>query len=143
MSKTQKMKWTAFKKSILLNVILFVILYFSVEINKTYLRPLFHNNETLDFLTGIFPNFIAALIISLFALTPLKKRNISIKKSRIFFYIFSILVFLALAIEEIRPYADVSKVSDTFDIIASAVGSIFAIILFELFYPKKQNEKKI
>ena len=55
-----------------------------------------------------------------------------IKHGRLVVYLSSIAVFAILMIEELKPMWGASTHYDTFDIIASAVGSIITIITYEL-----------
>jgi glycopeptide antibiotics resistance protein len=96
-----------------INLILFAILYFSVTFNKEYIRPVYGGTPFLGILTGSFSNFMAAFIISLFPLAPLIAKKTGVKKS--------------------------SKVYDIYDIIASGLGSVLAILLFEIFLRVKAN----
>ena len=120
------------KKYIAINLILFAILYLSVEFNKEFIRPLYSGSPFLGILTGSFPNFIAAYIISLFPIAAILAKRLNVKKSRLLIYIFAVVVFLILTVEEFQPFFDASTVYDIYDIIANGVGSIIAIITFEL-----------
>ena len=120
-------------KYIAINLILFVLLYFSVSLNKEYLRPLSENKKILGIVTGSFPNFIAAFLISLFTVTFILAKELEIKKSRFLFYSGSLIVFIILTIEEVKPFFNASTVYDTYDIIANGLGSLIAILTFELF----------
>ena len=120
------------KKYIAINLILFAILYLSVEFNKEFIRPLYSGSPFLGILTGTFPNFIAAYIISLFPIAAILAKRLNVKKSRLLIYIFAVVVFLILTVEEFQPFFDASTVYDIYDIIANGVGSIIAIITFEL-----------
>ena len=117
-------------KIIGINLILFALLYGLVSLNKEILRPEFSHISLISILTGSFPNFIAAYIISLaFANAVLIRKP---KNGRLIVYVGSVLVFTILAIEEIYPMWGASTYYDPFDILASGVGSILAIITFEL-----------
>ena len=118
------------KKVIVINAFLFAALFGLVSLNKEILRPALNNSSLLKYLTGCFPNFIAAYIISLFFVSAVLIRKM--KYGRPLVYISSIAVFAILMIEEIKPMWGANTYYDTFDIIASAVGSIIAIITFEL-----------
>jgi hypothetical protein len=120
-------------KYIAINLILFALLYFSVSLNKEYIRPLFENKPILGIITGSFPNFIAAYFISLFPIAFILAKELNVNKSRFLFYIVAIIVFIILTIEEVKPFFDASEVYDTYDIMANGLGSIFAILTFELF----------
>ncbi len=121
------------KISIAINFILFAILYFSVSFNKEFIRPIYGSTPIIGILTGSFSNFMAAYIISLFPFSPILAKQIDLVKSRLIVYLVAALAFILLTIEEIKPYADASTVYDIYDIIASGLGSIFAILTFEIF----------
>ena len=120
-------------KYIAINLILFALLYFLVSLNKEYIRPLFENKPFLGIVTGSFPNFIAAYIISLFPFAFILAKELNIRKSRFLFYTVTIIVFIILTIEEIKPFFNASTVYDIYDIMANGLGSVFAILTFELF----------
>ncbi len=86
---------------------------------------------------------MAAYIISLFPIAPILAKKIEIKKARLIIYTISILVFVILTIEEIKPFVSASKTYDIYDITASAIGSTLSIISFEflLWYKTKSKWK--
>ena len=112
------------------NLVLFALLYGLVSLNKGILRPEFSHISFISILTGSFPNFIAAYIISLAFVNAVLIRKP--KNGRIVVYVSSVLVFTILAIEEINPIWGASTYYDPFDILASGLGSISSIITFEL-----------
>jgi len=118
------------KKVIAINAIIFAALFGLVSLNKEVLRPASNNSSILNILTGCFPNFIAAYLISLASVSAVLIRKF--KHGRFIVYAFSIAVFAILMIEELKPMWGASTYYDTFDIIASAVGSIIAILTYEL-----------
>jgi NhaP-type Na+/H+ and K+/H+ antiporter len=118
------------KKVIAINAILFAALFGLVSLNKEILRPALNNSSLLKILTDCFPNFIAAYLISLASVSAVLIRKF--KHGRLFVYTFSIAVFAILMIEELKPMWGASTYYDTFDIIASGVGSTFAIFTYEL-----------
>ncbi len=124
------------KKYIITNILLFALLYLSVIFNKEYIRPNYNNTEIIGIITGSFSNFMAAYIISLFSVSPLLASKIKTKKARIIFYTISVIVFILLMIEELKPFVDASKTYDIYDILASGLGSLFAILTFEVFFNK-------
>ena len=132
------------RKYLAINLILFAILYLSVTFNKEYIRPIYGHSPIIGIITGSFSNFMAAYIISLFPVSPIFSKNIEIKKARIIIYTISALVFLILTVEEIHPMWGASTQYDLFDIFASGVGSILAILTFELLtiWNKKRIAKK-
>jgi hypothetical protein len=131
------------RKYIAVNLILFAILYLSVTFNKEFIRPVYGNLPIIGIITGSFPNFIAACIISLFPVSPIISKKINIKKARIIVYAFSTLVFLILTAEEIHPMWGASTQYDLFDILASAVGSLLAILTFEIVINWRKRKHKI
>jgi hypothetical protein len=118
------------KKVIAINAFLFAALFGLVSLNKEILRPALNNSGLLKILTGCFPNFIAAYLISLASVSAVLIRNF--KHGRLIVYSFSIIVFAILMIEELKPMWGASMYYDTYDIIASGVGSILAILTYEL-----------
>jgi hypothetical protein len=94
------------------------------------LRPEFSHISFISILTGSFPNFIAAYIISLAFVNAVLIRKP--QNGRLIVYVGSVLVFTILAIEEINPMWGASTYYDPFDILASGLGSILSIITFEL-----------
>jgi hypothetical protein len=129
--KANKMKFIA------INLALFAFLYLSVSFNKEYIRPVYGSMPFWGIVTGSFSNFMVAFIMSLFSVTPILANGLSIKKARLIFYTIAILVFVLLTIEELKPFADASKVYDIYDIIASDLGSVIAVLTFEIFFRKK------
>jgi hypothetical protein len=113
-----------------INLALFALLYGLVSLNKGILRPEFSHSSFISILTGSFPNFIAAYMISLAFVNAVLIRKP--KNGRIVVYVSSVLVFTILAIEEIIPIWGASTYYDPFDILASGLGSISSIITFEL-----------
>ena len=118
------------KRVITINAILFAALFGLISFNKEFLRPTLNNSELIKILTGCFPNFIAAYIISTAAVTAVVIRKI--KHGRLIVYTSSIVVSAILIIEELKPMWGASEHFDTYDIIASVVGSFLAIMTFEL-----------
>ena len=130
------------KRYVAVNLILFVILYLSVAFNKEFMRPVYGHSPILGIITGSFSNFMAAYIMSLLPIAPMLAKSVEIKKARLIFYSISIFVFIILTIEELKPFVSASKTYDIYDIIASGLGSIVAIITFEIII-KKWRTKKI
>ena len=84
---------------------------------------------------------MVAYIMSLFPIAPILAKKIDIQKARLIFYAISIIVFLILTIEELKPFVDASKTYDIYDIIASGLGSITAILTFEIFISRIIKKK--
>ena len=115
---------------IIINVFLFTALYGLVTLNKEILRPTLDSSNILKVLTGCFPNFIAAYLISLASVSAVLVRKP--KRGRLIIYVSSIAIFIILMIEELKPIWGASTHYDSFDIIASGVGSLLAMITFEI-----------
>ncbi len=115
---------------IAINLILFALLYGLITFNKEVLRPELSQISFINILTGSFPNFIAAYIISLGFVNAVLMRKL--QSGRLLVYLGSVLVFTILAIEEIHPIWGASTIYDSFDIWASGLGSILSIVTFEL-----------
>ncbi len=135
------MNWKSKKKVIIINAFLVAALFGLVSLNKEFLRPVFNNSNVLKVLTGCFPNFIAAFIISLASVTAVLVRKLN--RGRLIVYLSSIAVFIILMMEELTPMWGASTHYDSFDIIASGVGSLLAIVTFELLtlISKKEESK--
>ena len=131
------------RKYLAINLILFAILYFSVSFNKEFIRPVYGQSPIIGILTGSFSNFMAAYIFSLFPIAPIIAKNIKIKKGRLIIYVVSILVFIILTIEELKPMWGASTQYDLFDILASGLGSLLAILTFEIFIGKIVKNKNL
>ena len=117
-------------KIIGINLVQFALLFGLVSLNKKILRPGFGHISFVTILTGSFPNFIAAYIISLaFANAVLIRKP---QNGRLIVYLGSVLVFVILAIEEITSMWGASTHFDSFDILASGLGSLLSVTTFEL-----------
>ena len=125
-------------KIIVVNLFLFAILFGLISLNKEIIRPLYNHTLLMKILTGSFPNFIAAYIVSAFFVNGviIKKP----KNGRLIVYTASVIAFLLLAIAELKPFLGVSDVFDYFDIIASGLGALFGILTFELIVFKKSKK---
>ncbi len=129
------------RKYLAINLILFAFLYLSVTFNKEFIRPVYGSLPVIGIVTGSFSNFMAAYIISLFPVSQIISKKIKIEKARIIVYAVSTLVFLLLTVEEIHPMFGASTQYDLFDIMASAVGSVLAILTFELLINWRKTAK--
>ncbi len=136
------MNWKSKKKVLVINAFLVAVLFGLVSLNKEVLRPALNSSHLLRILTGCFPNFIAAYLISLAFVSAVLIRKL--KRGRLIIYLWSIAVFVILMVEEIKPMWGASTQYDTFDIIASGVGSTLAILTFELItmLGKKRNLRR-
>jgi len=133
------MNWKNKKKVLVINAVLFAILFGLVSFNKEILRPALISSQFLIILTGCFPNFIAAFIISLASVSAVLIRQL--KNGRLIIYLWSITVFGILMIEEFKPMWGASTQYDTFDIIASGIGSALAILSYELLILLRKKKK--
>ena len=126
---------------VVINSFLFAALFGLVTLNKELLRPALSNTYFLNILTGCFPNFIAAYLISLAFVSAVLIRKP--KSGRLIIYVSSIIVFIILTIEEFKPMWGASTHYDPFDILASGVGSLLAILTFEVivFLRRSRNGK--
>lgn len=105
---------------------------------KFYLRTLHFTNGFIKFLLGIYPNFIAGLIIPMLFL--FKYQSIPLNKVKSFDIKIKLIVLIStsfLIFEEFRPTFASSKTFDYWDIIFSVIGSL----LFLLIYQKIKNKK--
>ena len=124
------------KRILIFNSILFAILFLSITFNKEVLRPLYGHIQFVGVIIGSLPNFIAAFIISLcFVNRAVTKK---LKHERLIVYAISFLVFMILTVEEFKPMWGASTHYDLFDIIASGIGSLMAIAIFELLVSKRK-----
>lgn len=126
------------KKIIVINLFLFALLFGLVSLNKEFIRPLFCQISFLKILTGCFPNFIVAYIISIYLVNAVVINEP--KHSRFIVYIGSFLVFVILTVEELKPMWEVSTYYDSFDILASGVGALLSILTFEIIVWKKKSK---
>lgn len=124
------MNWKNKKKVIVINAVLVAALFGLISFNKELLRPALSSSGFLRIITGCFPNFIAAYLISLASVSAVIIRKL--KRGRTSIYLWSFVVFTILLIEELKPMWGASTHYDTFDIIASGVGSTLAILTYEL-----------
>ena len=131
------MKIQGKKRILTFNAVLFAILFLSITFNKETLRPLYGHTAFIGTITGCFPNFMAAFIISLCFVNGIVTKKP--KHERLIVYISSILVFIILAVEELMPMWGASTHYDLFDIIASGIGSLLAITIFELIISRRKN----
>ena len=105
------------------------VLIVCFALNAFFREHLIGGYEILDIILGSLPNFIAVLIISI-TLTD-KKKVVGIYK-----YIIILTVTFLLVLEEFFPTFTGNKVFDLYDILASVLGGLIAIIL-TLFYSSK------
>ena len=125
-----------------INILLFALLFGLVTLNKEYFRPYFSNSTLAKIITGSFPNFIAAYIISLGAVNPILTRKP--RFGRMIVYISTFMISTILTIEEFTSIVGTNKQYDNYDIIVSVLGSILAILIYEsINYRQKNRLNKI
>ena len=124
------------QRIIVFNLLLFALLFGLISLNKELLRPLYSNIPIIKVLTGSFPNFIAAYIISLTFVNVVVIREL--KYGHLIVCLSSLLIFTILTIEEFKPMWGASTRYDLFDIFASGLGSLLAILTFELVVLKRK-----
>lgn len=127
-------------KLIGINILLFIILFGLVTINKHFFRPTFNHSHFALVLTGSFPNFIAAYLISLCVVNAVLIRKP--KFGRQIIYVLSFIVMAILIIEEIKSIWGASTQFDIYDIIGSAIGSLLAILTYEYLNFRQKNKLK-
>jgi len=127
------------KQIVIINIFLFALLFGLVSLNKEVLRPHFNHIAFINILTGSFPNFIAAYIISFALINAVLTKNP--KHGRVIVYVSSALVFIILTIEEFKPMWGASEYFDTYDILASGLGSLLSISTFEIMVFFRKHEK--
>ena len=124
------------KKIIAINAFLLAALFGLISLNKEILRPALNSAGLLKVLTGCFPNFIAAYLISLAFVSAVLIRKF--KYGRLIVYSCSIVIFSVLMMEELIPMWGASEYYDLYDIVASGVGSLLSILTYELFILSKK-----
>ena len=116
------------KKIIVINFLLIAVLFGLVSLNKEIIRPALSNSTIANILTGSFPNFIAAYLIGLAFVNAVLIRKP--KYGRLIVYTSSIVIFTILTFEELRPMWGASTYYDSFDILASGLGSLLAVLTY-------------
>jgi hypothetical protein len=119
------------------NFLLFAFLFASISFNKEILRPNYSHLPWVAFLTGSFPNFMAAYIISLTVANGLRVRKPKHESQMVM--LSAALIFLVLTVEEIMPMWGASTHYDFWDIFASAVGSLCSILTYKLVLRRAQK----
>ncbi len=123
-----------------INLLLFALLFGLISLNKYFFRPTLNHILFFRILTGCFPNFVAAYIISFAFVNAILIRKP--KYGRIIVFIGSLLVFVILTIEELKPMWGASTYYDPYDILASGIGSLLSILTFELITLKRKKQYK-
>lgn len=124
-------------KIIGINLTLFLLLVGLIYINKTIFRPTFNENYLAQILTGSFPNFIAAFLISLCAVNPVLIRKPRL--GRMIVYLWTLGTMTVLILDELKSIG-ASKQYDINDIAGSILGAILAVMTFE-YLNHRQKER--
>jgi len=127
-------------KIIGINLTLFLLLVVLIYINKTFFRPTFNETRLEQILTGSFPTFIAAFLISLFAVNPvlIKKPRLG----RLLVYLASLGTMTVLILDELESIG-ASKQYDIYDIVGSILGALLAVLTFEYLNYRQKRKKEI
>ena len=133
------MKLNSRKKILAINLLLFAALFGLVSLNKELIRLELANTILPNILVGCFPNFIAAYLISLVFVNTVLIRKL--KYGRLIVYGSSLIVFIILTIEELKPMWGASTHYDFYDILASGLGSLLAVLTFEIIIRKIVNKQ--
>jgi hypothetical protein len=119
---------------------LFLLLYGLVYINKSVFRPTFNETKLAQIITGSFPTFIAAFLISLFVVNPVLIRRPRL--GRMIVYLGSLCVMIVLVLDEIKSIG-ASKQYDIYDISGCILGSLLAILTYEYLNYRQKRKKEI
>ena len=115
---------------IFINCLLIAILYGLVTFNKEVLRPAYGHIPIINAVLGCLPNFLAAALIGLSLVNGLRVRKP--RRGRLMAYAGCLLVFAILTVEELKPMWGASTYYDPLDILASALGALVAILVYEV-----------
>ena len=124
------MKTKGIIRVIIAITIIATVLFELIVLNKEYIRPAVSDPGFLLILTGCFPSFIAAYLISLVAVSAVLIKKP--KNGRRIVYIVSLWIFAMLIIDELTRGWGASTHFDKFDIVASGLGSLLAVVTYEI-----------
>jgi hypothetical protein len=134
MKERKEMK--SVRKILRTNLILALLLFGLIFINKTVFRPAFNTTHFEQVLTGSFPNFIAALLLGLCVVNPVLNKKP--RFGRLIVYASSLCIMSVLILDEIKSIV-ASENYDICDIIGSILGSVLAVLIFEYVYWKSKT----
>jgi len=123
------------------NLVLFLLLFGVVTVNKRFLRPYVGPSALAQAVTGSLPNFAAAFFVTLAAVGPVLLFRP--RFGRLLVYVASLAAFTLLTLEELTGAVGASKYFDAFDIVASALGAVFACLAFELLVSINRSRAKL
>lgn len=119
--------------------IILTILFESIVLNKEYIRPAVSDSGILKILSACFPSFITAYLMSMIAVSIALIKKL--ENGRRIVYIASLWMFAMLTIDEIFTGWGASTYFDKFDIVASAVGSLLAVLSYEVALRIQQKKR--
>ena len=129
-----------FIKILGINLTLGLLLFGLVYINKTVFRPTFNETQLAQVLTGSFPNFIAAFLISLCVVNPVLMRKP--RSGRLIVWLGSLCIMAVLILDEFKSIA-ASTQYDTYDLVGSIIGSILAVLTYEYLHNRLKGKEEI
>ena len=118
-----------------INLSLYLLLFGLIYVNKTVFRTTFNESQLAHILTGSFPTFIAAYLISLCVVTPTLIRRP--KLGRMIVYLGSVCIMSILILDEIGSIG-ASKQYDIYDIAGSIIGTVFAVLTYEYIHYRQK-----
>jgi len=127
-------------KLIGINILLFMLLFGLVTINKQVFRPAINHSNFALILTGSFPNFIAAYLLSLCVVNAVLIRKPMYGRQIV--YVLSFIVTAILIFEEFNSIWGASTQFDIYDIIGSSIGSLLAMLTYEYLNSRQKNNLK-
>lgn len=116
-------------KIIVGNLLLFGSLVLLIQLNKTYFRPDTIPGSWQNIITGVFPNFIAALVLSLAIIRAVWQCKTQYHRQIV--YGAALGIFGILCAKEYFYIWEASTHFDKGDIIASALGVLVSIAVYE------------
>lgn len=119
-------------------IIMFTFFLFFI-INKEILRPKYGSLPVIGVVLGSLPNFLGAFIYSIVTVVFLTKKKHSFKRASIIAF----LIFIFLTIEEYYPFFTASRTFDYYDILASGIGCVSAVLYYNWEYKKTKLQTKM
>jgi hypothetical protein len=135
----ERIEMKSVRKILRTNLILALLLFGLIFINKTVFRPAFNTTHFEQILTGSFPNFIAALLLGLCVVNPVLNKKP--RFGRLIVYALSLCIMSVLILDETKSIA-ASETYDIYDIIGSISGSVLAILIYEYLFYRLNLKKK-
>ncbi|WP_066628520.1 hypothetical protein [Labilibacter marinus] len=117
-------------KVIVAVVAVLIVLQLVYVLNRDYLRPSFQINNFIVVLLGSLPNFLAAFAAGI-VFIPIALFYLNKRMGNYVVYSFTAICLTMLIREEFEPFMFGSIVNDFNDIVASIIGAVLALLLFE------------